>query len=341
MEAAADGGLRIGLVANNPNFPGAWQETVETVVLADALGYGSVWLGETWGYDLVARLTELVLATKRITIGAGIFNVFSRTPGVLASTVATLDERSGGRLICGLGSSGAQVIEHWHGVPFGRPLRRIREYTEILNLVMRREPLIYRGEIFHLERGFKLQFTPVRDHVPIYIAAITPRSIAQTGEIADGVLSVYWPASRLPALRAQLDAGALRAGRASGSASIAAYITTVAIGDEAERAAARQAARDPLAFYVGRMGRFYAEMLARHGYADAVAAIRAGWRSGPEAARAAVPDALLDDTAIVGTPAEIRATLTAWHARGLDEALISVPAGPPAAAGAILKAIIE
>lgn len=341
MDAAAGGGLRIGLVANNPNFPDAWQETVEKVVRADELGYDAVWLGETWGYDLVARLTELVLVTKRITIGAGIFNVFSRTPGVLASTVATLDERSGGRLICGLGSSGVQVIEHWHGVPFDRPLRRIREYTEILNLIMRREPLIYRGEIFTLERGFRLQVVPVRDHVPIYIAALTPKSIAQAGEIADGVLSVYWPASQLPALRVQLDAGAARAGRAPGSARIAAYITTVAIANESERATARAVAREPLAFYVGRMGRFYAEMLARHGYATEVEAIRAGWRSGPEAARAAVSDALLDDTAIVGTPTEIRARLADWYARGLDEALISMPAGPVAEAGVILRAIIE
>lgn len=338
------GGLRIGLVANNPNFPGAWQETVEKIVLADELGYDTVWLGETWGYDLVTRLTELVLATKRIRIGAGIFNVFSRTPGVLASTIATLDERSGGRIVCGLGSSGAQVIEHWHGVPFDRPLRRLREYTEIINLIMRREPLHYRGEIFTLERGFKLQIAPVRAHVPIYIAAITPRSIDQAGEIADGLLAVYWPASRLPALRAQLDAGAARAGRAPGrapgSTRIAAYITTVAIADEGQRAAARDVAREPLAFYIGRMGRFYAEMLGRHGYAEEVAAIGAGWRVGPDAARAAVSDRLLDDTAIVGTPAEIRARLVAWHADGLDEAAISLPSGSVAGSAAILRAII-
>jgi len=243
-------------------------------------------------------------------------------------------------MLCGLGSSGAQVIEHWHGVSFDRPLRRLREYTAIINLIMRREPLRYRGEIFDLERGFKLQVAPLREHVPIYIAAITPRSIVQTGEIADGLLSVYWPASQLPALRAQLDAGAARAGRAPGSTSIAAYITTAAIADEGQRAAARGAARDPLAFYVGRMGRFYAEMLARYGYAEEVAAIQAGWREGPDAARAAVSDRLLDDTAIVGTPAEIRARLAAWHAQGLDEAAISLPPGSAADAAGILRAII-
>ena len=338
---AADGTLRLGVLANNPNFPGAWEETVEKVRIADELGYDSVWLGETWGYDLVSRLTELVIATRRIAVGAGIFNVFSRSPGVIASTMATLDERSGGRMRCGLGASGGQVIEHWHGVRFEKPLRRIREYTEIINMIMRREKLVYHGEIFDLERGFRLQVTPPRDHIPIYIAAITPKSILQTGEIADGILPIYWPGRQLPALRAQLDAGAARAGRPAGSAAIASYITTAVITDESQRAAARDKAREPIAFYIGRMGRFYAEMLARQGYAAEVAAISAGWREGPEAARAAVSDALLDNTAIVGTVEETRAKLADWHARGLDQALISLPPGDPASARSILAALVR
>jgi F420-dependent oxidoreductase-like protein len=337
---AATGKLRIGVIANNPNFPGGWQQTIEKVRLADRLGYDSVWLGETWGYDLVARMTELVIATERIKVGAGIFNVYSRSPGVIASTMATLDERSGGRMICGLGSSGAYVVEHWHGVPFEKPLRRIREYTEIINLIMRREPLKYHGEVFNLERGFKLQIAPLRDHIPVYIAAITPRSIVQTGEIADGVLPIYWPSKRLAALRQQLDEGSVKAGRAAGSVSIASYITTAVITDEAQRAAARLKAREPIAFYVGRMGRFYAEMLASHGYAEEVAAIQAAWKDGPEAAARAVSDAMLDDTAIIGTIDEVRAKLAEWHALGLNEALIGLPPGEPEQAGAALEAII-
>jgi F420-dependent oxidoreductase-like protein len=340
-ETGSAQGLRIGLLANNPNFPGAWATTVEKIRVADELGYDSVWLGETWGYDLVSRLTELVLTTNRIEIGAGIFNVFSRSPGVIASTMATLDERSGGRMRCGLGSSGGQVIEHWHGVPFEKPLRRIREYTEIINMMIRREKLVYHGEIFTLERGFKLQIAPPREHIPIYIAAITPKSIEQSGEIADGILPIYWPSSRLPDLRARLDQGAQRAGRAPRSTQIAAYITVAIITDERQRAAARDKAREPIAFYVGRMGKFYAEMLARQGYAAEVAAIIEGWQVGPEAARAAVSDALLDDTAIIGTVDEVRSTLTAWHARGLDQALISLPPGEPEETRAILTALIR
>lgn len=331
----------LGLIAGNPNFPGGWAQMVEKVKLADQLGYDSVWLGETWGYDLVARLTELVIATTRIKVGAGIFNTFSRSPGVIAATAATLDERSGGRFVLGLGSSGAYVVEHWHGVPFDRPLRRLREYTEIINMIMRREKLVYGGEIYNLERGFKLQFTPLRDHIPIYIAAITPKSMEQSGAIADGVLPIYWPSGRYGELRQLLDAGATAAGRPAGSVAIAPYVTTAIVVDEEQRAAARLKAREPIAFYIGRMGRFYAEMLARYGYADEVAAVQAAWQTGPDAARAQVSDAMLDDTAIVGTVDEVRARLAAWHGLGVDQPLISMPPGTPDQAGAILAALIR
>jgi len=331
----------LGLIAGNPNFPGGWAQMVEKVKLADQLGYDSVWLGETWGYDLVARLTELVVATTRIKVGAGIFNTFSRSPGVIAATAATLDERSGGRFVLGLGSSGAYVVEHWHGVPFDRPLRRLREYTEIINMIMQREKLVYQGEIYNLERGFRLQFTPLRDHIPIYIAAITPKSMEQSAAIADGVLPIYWPSGRYGELRRLLDAGSTAAGRPVGSVAIAPYVTTAIVVDEEQRAAARLKAREPIAFYIGRMGRFYAEMLARYGYADEVAAVQAAWQTGPDAARAQVSDVMLDDTAIVGTVDEARAKLAAWHALGMDQPLISMPPGTPDQAGAILAALIR
>ena len=335
------GRRRLGLLAGNPNFPGDWRETVEKVRLADQLGYDSVWMGETWGYDLVVQLTELALATERIKLGSGIFNVYSRSPGVIASTIATLDERSGGRMLLGLGSSGAYVVEHWHGVPFDRPLRRIREYVEIVDAILRREKLVYQGEVFRLERGFRLRFTPVREHIPVYIAAITPRSIRQTGEIADGVLPIYWPSHEYPALRRLLDEGAARAGRPPGGAAIAPYITCAVVADEAQREVARRRAREPLAFYIGRMGRFYAEMLERYGFAEEVAAVRRGWEAGPRAAAAAVSDALLDATAIVGTPEEVRARLDAWAALGVDQPLISMPPGSPDEAGPILEALLR
>ena len=114
--------------------------------IADELGFDFVWLGESWGYELFTSMTDLVRVTRRIKIGAGIANIYSRTPALIASTVATLDERSGGRILLGLGASGAQVVEHWHGVPFTKPVARTREYVEIIRMILRGEKLLYMGE---------------------------------------------------------------------------------------------------------------------------------------------------------------------------------------------------
>jgi F420-dependent oxidoreductase-like protein len=340
-EPSSPSDLRIGLIADNPNFPAGWDQVVEKVKMADQLGYDSVWLGEAWGYDVFTSLADLARVTGRIKLGTGIVNVFSRSPGVIASSIATLDERSGGRMLLGLGSSGGYVIEHWHGVRFEKPLRRLREYAEIINIILRREKLIYHGELFQLERGFKLQFTPLRKHIPIYIAAITPKSIEQTGEIADGVLPVYWPKEQYPAMRRMLDAGAAKAGRAADSASIAPYITTEILLDESQRPAARDRARGPVAFYIGRMGMFYAEMLARYGYTAEVEAVKRGWEAGPKTAARGVSDALLDATAIVGTPQEMAAQLIAWQQLGVDEPIITMPSGTPEQAGQALDALMQ
>ncbi len=205
--------LRIGIVADSPTFPGDWNIIRENVRLADSLGYDSVWLGEAWGYELFTSLADLAPVTTRMKLGAGVANIFSRSPALIATTAATLDERSGGRMVLGLGSSGPQVVEHWHGVPFTRPLQRTREYVQIINAILRREPLNFEGEIFSLERGFTIRFTPVRDHIPIYLAPLGPKNIELAGEVADGILPVYWPARDYPDLRAQLDAGSAKAGR--------------------------------------------------------------------------------------------------------------------------------
>src|SRR2546428_12247862 len=176
---------RVGLVAEIPNFPGPWSEVMEKVKLADELGYDSIWLGESWGCELFTSMADLVRITKRIKIGAGIANIYSRTPALIASTAATLDERSGGRIVLGLGPSGANVIEHWHRVPFQKPVQRTREYVAIIRMILRGDKLVYHGEVFNIERGFKLRFTPPRADIPIYIAAMGPKNVVQSGEIAD------------------------------------------------------------------------------------------------------------------------------------------------------------
>ncbi|HLY30673.1 MAG TPA: LLM class flavin-dependent oxidoreductase, partial [Ktedonobacterales bacterium] len=191
----------------------------------------------------------------------------------------------------------------------------------------------------HLERGFTLRFRPPRNHIPIYIAALTPKSIAQTGEIADGILPTYWPARDFPDLRAQLDAGSAVAGRPRGSVRIAPYIITEIVMTDEERTKARMRARGPIAFYIGRMGRFYAEMLIDHGFDEDVATVQRGWESGQATALAAVSDRLLDATAIIGTPEEVVARLREWRALGVDEPLISLPEGSPDQAAERLEAV--
>ncbi len=332
---------RIGFIADSPNFPAAWDSVVEKVKIADELGFDSIWLGESWGYELFTSMSDLVRATKRIKIGAGIANIYSRSPAVIASTVATLDERSGGRIILGLGPSGAQVIEHWHGVPFQKPVKRTREYVEIIRMILRGEKLVYHGEFFNLERGFKLRFTPPRGDLPIYIAAMGPKNIALTGEIADGVLPTYWPSTQWGSLRKQLDEGARIAGRPAHSAAIAPYITSAILREgatEQEYQAARLKAAAPLAYYIGKMGVYYAQMLARNGFAEDVQAVIQGWERGMKEAIAAVSPRMLDAVAIVGTPQEVVARLDQWVASGVDEPLLSIPGDSVDETGELLSA---
>jgi F420-dependent oxidoreductase-like protein len=335
---------RVGLVADIPNFPAPWLEVMEKVKIADELGYDSIWLGESWGYELFTSMADLVRVTKRIKIGAGIANIYSRSPAVLASTIATLDERSGGRVLLGLGPSGAYVIEHWHGVPFEKPLRRTREYIEIIRMILRGEKLVYHGEIFNLERGFKLRFQPRRADIPIYIAAMGPKMVVQAGEISDGVLPVYWPSNKWGELREQLDEGARLAGRPPHSAAIAPFLTSIILSenaDEQERANARLRAAGPLAYYIGKMGVYYAQMLTRNGYGAEVEAVQASWKQGMHTAIAAVPPELLDATAVIGTPKEIVAKLDQWAVSGVDEPLLGMPAGSVDEAGAELSSLMD
>ena len=335
---------RIGLVAEIPNFPGPWSEVMEKVKLADELGYDSIWLGESWGYELFTSMADLVRITKRIKIGAGIANIYSRTPALIASTVATLDERSGGRIILGLGPSSSNVVEHWHGLSFQKPVKRTREYVEIIRMILRGERLVYHGEFFNLERGFKLRFKPLRADLPIYIAAMGPKNVVQTGEIADGVMPIYWPGNKWGELRAQLDEGARLAGRPAHSAAIAPYVTSIILdenADENERVASHLQAAGPLAFYIGRMGDYYADMLTRHGYGADVEQVQEAWKHKEKNPAEAVSPELLEATPIIGTPREVVAKLDQWAASGVDEPLVGMPSGSVDEVGAKLSALMD
>ncbi|MGE0542420.1 MAG: LLM class flavin-dependent oxidoreductase [Dehalococcoidia bacterium] len=294
---------RLAIGVGGGRTPAEHEQAVQRVQIADEVGVESVWSGEAWSRDAFTTLTELAAKTQRIGLGTNIVNVYSRSAGLIAMTAATLDQVSGGRLTLGLGSSGANVIEHLHGIPFEKPLRRLREYVEIINLLMAGEPLNYDGEIFHLQRGFTFRsqgFTPLRPHIPIYIAAITPASIRQTAQIADGIIPIYWPKEHFATLAKTLAEEAAKAGRPADAVTIAPQIQ-VYLTDAVDEEEQRQRARHPIAYYIGRMGRFYAEMLARFGFEEEVAKVQAATAERDlAAAHAAVSDRLVDATAIIG-----------------------------------------
>ena len=337
---------RVGFIADAPNFPGEWNAVMEKVKIADQLGFDSVWLGKSWGYELFTSMGDLVRVTNRIKVGAGIANIFSRTPALIASTVATLDERSGGRILLGLGPSGANVIEHWHGLKFEKPVKRTREYVEIIRMILRGEKLVYNGEFFHLERGFTPRFKPLRADLPIYIAAMGPKNVEQSGEIADGILPIYWPGNKWGELRAQLDAGSQKAGRPPHSAALAPYITSVLLpenADEQTRQMAAAKAAEPLAYYIARMGVYYADMLTRQGFGEDVQAVLEADKAkrSLKSAAAAVSPRMLDATSIIGTPKEVVTKLDQWGAAGVDEPLMSMPSGTIDEVGTHLSALMD
>ena len=302
-----------------------WEDQISSVQIAEDLGVDSVWVPEAWGRDAFPLLTELALKTKRIKLATGIVNVFSRSPALMAMTAATIDEISDGRLILGLGTSGANVIEHWHGIPFDRPLTRLREYVEIIRTILRGDRVFHAGTIYHLERGFQLQFRPVRATIPIVIAAISPQSIRQCGEIADGIMPTFWPRERYPQLREYLDEGAQRVGRSGQDVQLAPMIHYV-IDDNVETAKA--AVRQPVAYYIGRMGVYYYQMLNRTGYRDDVAAVRAAWdRRDRAAAEAAVSDRLIEATTLFGPLDQCAEQLAQFRAAGAELPVIDLPPG--------------
>ncbi|HEY8517227.1 MAG TPA: LLM class flavin-dependent oxidoreductase [Candidatus Binatia bacterium] len=293
------------------------------VEIADRVGVDTVWVAEAWGRDAFTILTLLATRTSRIKLGTGIVNVYSRTPAALAQHFATLDELSGGRVIAGLGTSGPQVIEHFHGVPFKPALARMRETIQIINMLMAGEPLKFRGKLFHLERGFTLRFQPVRKHVPIWIASLNPGALKLTAELADGWMPIMIPHQQLASEIASFRERVTAAGRPADAVTVRAPDRVVVALDDPAKA--RRAAAGTLAFYIARMGTFYGAQLERFGWGDAVAAVRKAWSErGSEAGIDAVPDALLDQITTVGSVAECAARLDQEAAAGVGLHNVSV-----------------
>src|SRR6202035_2567016 len=229
----------------------AFPEAVELAQRAEALGFESIWRPEAYGTDAVSILGALAARTQRIQLGTGIVNVFSRTPALLGQTAATLDLISGGRFILGLGTRGYQVVTGWHGMPFDQPLLLMRETVAIVRQVLRRDRLLFDGDVFHLDKGLKLLARPVRETVPIYLATLTPGGLRLTGEVADGWIPTLFSPGHMHLFRPNLEAGARVAGRSLDSLAIAPHVP-VSIDDD--RARAREALKPWVALYVGGMG---------------------------------------------------------------------------------------
>jgi F420-dependent oxidoreductase-like protein len=315
---------RILSMSFNWQGPMGYEQACAHVRLAEEAGVDTVWVAEAWGRDCFTILTLLARETKRIKLGTGIVNCYSRTPAALAQHFATLDELSGGRMIIGLGTSGHRVIEHFHGVPFQPSLTRLREYVEIIRMILAGEPLKYQGQLFRLERGFRLRFPPVRSSIPIFIASLTPKSVAQTAAIADGWMPVMIPLQRLAQEVATFRQRVRDAGRDAQSV-IVRSPGAVTVTQDIDKA--REESKAHLAFYITNMGDFYREQLIRLGYEEAVSRVRKAWDEGGRAAgTAAVPDALVESLFLAGPVDACIERLEAQAAAGIDMHTVRVEA---------------
>jgi F420-dependent oxidoreductase-like protein len=300
-------------------------ELISLAQEAERLGYDSAWAAEAWGTDAVTVLTWLAATTSKIKVGSAIMQIPARTPANAAMTAATLDLLSGGRFLLGLGTSGPQVVEGWHGRPWGKPLTRTREYVEIVRAILRREALEYHGDEYEvpyagagasgLGKPLKLLARPLRADIPIYLAALSPKNVRLAFDIADGWLPIYFSPER--------------AREAFGfeprhGFDIAPTVHVI-VSDDLD--AARDALRPLLALYVGGMGargsNFYNALVCRYGYEAEAERIQHLYLEGKQReAIAAVPDELVDEVALVGPRERIAERLDAWRESGATTLLV-------------------
>jgi F420-dependent oxidoreductase-like protein len=292
---------------------------------ADRLGYAVVWAAEAYGSDAATVLSWIAAQTERIDVGSAVFQIPGRTPALTAMTAATLDTLSGGRFRLGLGVSGPQVSEGWHGVRFDKPLARTREYVDIVRKALRREVVRADGEFFTLPlpdgpgRALRLTVHPVRDEIPLYLAAVGPKNLELAGEIADGWLAIFLSPQSAPEWLSHVAAGRTRAGKDLTGFDVVPTVPVI-FGDDL------QACADPLraytALYVGGMGsreqNFYNQLAVRMGYPQQAAAVQELYLARDYAgAAAAVPFELIDRTALIGPKERVADGLRAFADAGV------------------------
>ena len=317
--------IQLGIVPFWKNYDR--QAVLRAARIAEDFGYDSIWIPEAWAYEQFQLLTEIALATKRLKLATGIANVFSRSPGLLAMSAATLDEISEGRVILGLGTSGKVVVENFHGVRYVKPLTRLRETVGIMRALWRGDRLSPELSTLFDVRHFKLEMKPVRSDIPVYIASLQDRAIREIGRIADGWVPTFWPYEHLRDGIALIEAGAREAGRDPARIAVAPFLAVVPMDDVAM---ARSLIKPLVAFYIGGMGTYYHALFCRYGFQENADHVREVYNSGDRRqAAAAVSDALIDAIAICGPAAQCREKLSEWQRHGMSTALLNLPTGVP------------
>ena len=324
-------------------------EQLEVVQEAERLGYDSVWAAEAYGSDAATVLAWLAAGPSTIKLASGIFQMPGRSAAMTAMTAATIDELSGGRMILGIGSSGPQVAEGWHGQRFGRQLQRTRDYVAVVRQALARERLEYHGETLELPlpdgpgKALKLMITPVQERIPIYLAAIGPRNTALAGEIADGWMPTFFSPEHVDQFRRLLREGAERSGRSLDGFDIAPTVQACVSHD---RDAARDLMRPILALYIGGMGsrkqNFYNLLVQRYGFGTAAAEIQDLYLDGKKTEAAeAIPAELIDMVSLCGPRDAVGERIAAFRRSGVGTLVVSPMAFTAADRIEQLRAVAE
>jgi F420-dependent oxidoreductase-like protein len=317
--------MRIGMMLN---YAGGFAETVTELADFERAGLDIVFVPEAYSYDAVSQLGYIAAKTERLQMASGILQIYSRTPALTAMTAAGLDYVSGGRFMLGIGASGPQVIEGWHGVPYNAPLGRTREIIEICRMVWRRERLAYQGRHYQLPlpggtglgKPLKLINHPVRERIPIALAALGPKNVALAAELAEAWMPIFYlPEKAAVVWGDPVAEGTARRDPALGPLDVIAS-APLAIGDDVTHL--RDGARPALALYIGGMGargrNFYNDLARRYGYEAEAKAIQDAYLDGrKEEAEALVPEELLEGTSLIGPEAYVRDRLAAYAQAGV------------------------
>jgi F420-dependent oxidoreductase-like protein len=323
--------MKLGVSVGYWGFGLTAADQLDIARTAEDLGYDSIWAAEAYGSDAATVLAWLAAGTSRIKLGSGIFQIPARSAAMTAMTAATIDQLSGGRFLLGLGTSGPQVSEGWHGVRFAKQLQRTREYVAVVRMALARQRVEFHGDTIDLPlpdgpgKALKLTITPVQEHLPIYLAVLGPKNVALAGEIADGWLPIFFSPDHTSTLRAPLEEGAARAGRSLDDFRICPSVN-VMISDDAQ--SARDAMRPMLSLYVGGMGsreqNFYNRLVSSYGFESAAREVQDLYLEGKKSAAAmALPDELIDAVTIAGPRDKARERIRAFKDAGVETLIVS------------------